>query len=53
MDSLTQATLDAAIGQGLLGRKYGIYKAPTAIYFEITPHSDGSYELKIGMHKIK
>lgn len=34
-------------------RTYGIYKAPTAFYFEITPHSNGSYELSSGMHKIK
>lgn len=31
-------------------RTYGDYKAPTAFYFEITPHTDGSYELKTGMH---
>ncbi|MCB0536321.1 MAG: metal-dependent hydrolase [Bacteroidetes bacterium] len=32
-------------------RAYGNYKAPTAFYFEVTPHSDGSYELTTGMHK--
>ena len=32
-------------------RTYGNYKAPTAFYFEITPHSDGSYKLTTGMHK--
>jgi len=34
-------------------RTYGNYKAPTAFYFEITPHPDGSYELTTGMHQIK
>jgi inner membrane protein len=32
-------------------KTYGNYKAPTAFYFEITSHSDGSYELSTGMHK--
>ncbi len=32
-------------------RTYGNYKAPTAFYFEILPHSDGSYELTTGMHE--
>ncbi|MCP4052729.1 MAG: metal-dependent hydrolase [Mesoflavibacter sp.] len=32
-------------------RKYGNYKVPTAFYFEMTPLSDGSYELTTGMHK--
>lgn len=32
-------------------RTFGDYKAPTAFYFEITPHSDGSYNLSTGMHK--
>ena len=31
-------------------RTYGEYKAPTAFYFEITTHSDGSYNLTTGMH---
>jgi len=34
-------------------RTYGKYKAPTAFFFEITPHSDGSYELTTGMHQRK
>ncbi len=34
-------------------RTYGEYKAPTAFYFEITPHSDGSYELSTGMQNSK
>jgi inner membrane protein len=31
-------------------REFGTYKAPTAFYFEITTHVDGSYELSSGMH---
>lgn len=31
-------------------RQYGNYKAPTAFYFEVTPHPDGSYDLNSGMH---
>ena len=32
-------------------RTYGNYKAPTAFYFEITPLSNGKYDLTTGMHK--
>ena len=32
-------------------RTYGNYKAPTAFYFEIAPHSDGTFLLTTGMHK--
>lgn len=32
-------------------REFGGYKAPTAFYFEITLHEDGSYELSSGMHQ--
>lgn len=32
-------------------RAYGDYKAPTAFYFEIDQHADGTYELTTGMHK--
>lgn len=32
-------------------REFGGYKAPTAFYFEITPHSEGGYELLSGMHQ--
>jgi inner membrane protein len=32
-------------------RHFGDYVAPTAFYFEITPHSDGTYELTSGMHE--
>jgi len=32
-------------------RTYGNYKAPTAFYFEIEPHSDGTFILTTGMHK--
>lgn len=32
-------------------REFGGYKAPTAFYFEITPHSEGGYELSSGMHQ--
>ena len=31
-------------------RSFGDYKAPTAFYFEITPHPNGSYNLDSGMH---
>ncbi len=31
-------------------RHYGDYKAPTAFYFEITPHQDNSFDLTEGMH---
>jgi hypothetical protein len=31
-------------------RTFGVYEAPTAFYFEITPHLDGSYILTSGMH---
>jgi len=31
-------------------RTYGSYRAPTAFYFEITPHNDGTYDLTSGMH---
>lgn len=31
-------------------RVYGGYKAPTAFYFEIDQHADGSYDLSTGMH---
>jgi len=31
-------------------RTFGDYKAPTAFYYEITPHQDGSYDLAAGMH---
>lgn len=32
-------------------RTYGNYKAPTAFYFQITPHSNGSFDLSTGMHR--
>ncbi|WP_298554359.1 metal-dependent hydrolase [uncultured Algibacter sp.] len=32
-------------------RTYRNYKAPTAFYFEITPLSNGNYDLTTGMHK--
>lgn len=32
-------------------RTFGDYKAPTAFYFEITPISNGKYELNTGMHQ--
>ena len=31
-------------------RAYGDYKAPTAFYFEIDQHADGTYDLSTGMH---
>ena len=31
-------------------RQFGDYKAPTAFYFEITPHENGGYHLSSGMH---
>ena len=31
-------------------RTIGDYRAPTAFYFEIDPHLDGSYDLSTGMH---
>ncbi len=31
-------------------RTYGTYKAPTAFYYEITPHENGTYDLTSGMH---
>ena len=31
-------------------RYFGEYKAPTAFFYEITPKSDGTYELHSGMH---
>ncbi|NND77024.1 MAG: metal-dependent hydrolase [Flavobacteriales bacterium] len=31
-------------------REFGEYKAPTAFYFEIDPHNDGSFDLSSGMH---
>jgi len=34
-------------------RTYGSYRAPTAFYYEIKPHEDGSYDLKAGMHDRK
>lgn len=34
-------------------REYGAYKAPTAFYFEIDSHRDGTYKLSTGMHKIE
>ena len=32
-------------------RKFGNYKAPTAFYFELSPHKDGTYQLSSGMHQ--
>lgn len=32
-------------------RTFGTYKAPTAFFFEVNPHEDGSYELTTGMHE--
>ena len=34
-------------------REFGDYKAPTAFYFEITPHPNGRYDLSSGMHQNK
>lgn len=31
-------------------RQFGDYLAPTAFYYEITPHPDGTYDLEVGMH---
>ena len=31
-------------------RYFGKYKAPTAFYYEITPHAEGTFELSSGMH---
>jgi|TARA_B110000305_G_C19144968_1_gene495337 hypothetical protein len=32
-------------------RTFGNYKAPTAFYYEITPKSNGEYELDVGMQE--
>ncbi|NND77004.1 MAG: metal-dependent hydrolase [Flavobacteriales bacterium] len=32
-------------------RHFGNYLAPTAFYYEISPHLDGSYDLDVGMHE--
>lgn len=32
-------------------RTFGEYKAPTAFYYEITPKSNGKYQLAVGMQK--
>ena len=32
-------------------RTFGNYKAPTAFYYEITPKSNGKYELDVGMQE--
>lgn len=31
-------------------RQFGDYRAPTAFYYEITPHEDETYDLTSGMH---
>jgi hypothetical protein len=31
-------------------RQFGDYRAPTAFYYEITPHEGGTYDLNSGMH---
>jgi inner membrane protein len=31
-------------------RHFGDYLAPTAFYYEVTPHADGTFDLDVGMH---